>query len=77
MDQIIIGVDTHKSNPFAVAIDDAGRSSGNSDHPGDARRATPIWNVGVAALGSVKAFGIEGTGSFGAGLSRVLAGPRA
>lgn len=71
MDQIIIGVDTHKSNHIAVAIDTQGTRLGAMTIPTtrDGYRSLEAWATG---LGSVKAFGIEGTGSYGAGLSRDL-----
>lgn len=71
VNQVIIGVDTHKANHIAVAIDTRGTRLGGITIP-----ATP---KGYAALeewasgyGAIKAFGIEGTGSYGAGLSRDL-----
>lgn len=71
MDQIIVGVDTHKSNHIAVAINMQGARMGVMSIP-----TTPGGYHGLEAwatgLGSVKAFGIEGTGSYGAGLSRDL-----
>lgn len=71
MDQIIVGVDTHKSNHIAVAINMQGARLGVMSIP-----TTPGGYHGLEAwatgLGSVKAFGIEGTGSYGAGLSRDL-----
>lgn len=71
MDQIIIGVDTHKSNHIAVAIDAQGARLGAMTIPTtrDGYRRLEAWATG---LGSVKAFGLEGTGSYGAGLSRDL-----
>lgn len=71
MDQIIIGVDTHKSNHIAVAINIQGTRLGAMTIPTtrDGYRGLEEWATG---LGSVKAFGIEGTGSYGAGLSRDL-----
>ena len=68
---IIVGVDTHKHTHAAVAVTGLG-----------ARVAEPTIEVGLAgyreleawarSLGDVRAFGIEGTGSYGAGLSRFL-----
>ena len=71
MDQIIVGIDTHKSNHIAVAIDTRGTRLGD--------RTIPVTRAGyrdleawATALGPVRAFGIEGTGSYGAGLTRDL-----
>ena len=71
MRQIVVGVDTHKSTHVAVAIDDQGARLGTLSIPAtaDGYAELATW---ARALGSVRAFGIEGTGSFGAGLSRSL-----
>jgi transposase len=71
MDQIIVGVDTHKSNHVAVAINTQGARLASLTIPTTSQgyRDLEQW---AQALGPVKAFGIEGTGSFGAGLSRSL-----
>ncbi len=68
---IIVGVDTHKHTHAAVAMTGLG-----------ARVAELTIKVGLAgyreleawarSLGSVRAFGVEGTGSYGAGLVRFL-----
>lgn len=71
MDQIIIGVDTHKSNHIAVAINSQGRRLGSVTIP-TTRQGYGALEAWACDLGSVKAFGIEGTGSYGAGLSRDL-----
>ena len=70
--QVIIGVDTHLNQHVAVAIDEQGVRLGESHMPattcgyGELER----WSC---RLGQVRAFGIEGTGSYGAGLARFLA----
>jgi transposase len=71
MDQIIIGVDTHKSNHIAVAINSQGARLGTLTIPTTSRGYQDLeaWARG---FGAVKAFGLEGTGSYGAGLSRSL-----
>jgi transposase len=68
---VIVGVDTHKHTHAAVAVTGLG-----------ARVAELTIAVGLAgyreletwarSLGTVRAFGIEGTGSYGAGLARFL-----
>lgn len=71
MDQVIVGVDTHKANHIAVAINTHGARLGITTIPatGKGYRDLEIW---ASKFGHVRAFGIEGTGSYGAGLSRVL-----
>jgi len=71
MNQIIVGVDTHKSSHIAVAINTQGAKLGGLTIPTTSQGYCDLkqW---AHALGPVKAFGIEGTGSYGAGLSRLL-----
>ena len=74
--QVVIGVDTHQDEHVAVAIDQQGvRNSANG-----VRRRLPgdmgTWSNGPWSLGEVGAFGVEGTGSYGAGFSRYLTGLR-
>ena len=70
---IIIGVDTHKHVHAAVAVDALGTRLGTVTVPvGETGyRTLETW---ARSLGSVRAFGVEGTGSYGAGLSRFLRG---
>ena len=70
--QAIIGVDTHKDQHVVVAIDGGGVRL-------DEKRV-PVATCGYEELerwscdlGQVHAFGVEGTGSYGAGLARFLA----
>ena len=69
--QVIIGVDTHKDQHVAVAIDGRGVRL-------DEKRV-PVAVCGYEelerwsrSLGQIHAFGIEGTGSYSAGLARFL-----
>ena len=69
--QVIIGVDTHKNQHVAVAIDGRGVRLDE--------KHVPVATCGYEELerwscnlGRVHAFGIEGTGSYGAGLTRFL-----
>ncbi|MFN4128220.1 MAG: IS110 family transposase [Paracoccaceae bacterium] len=71
MDQVIIGVDTHKSNHIAVAINTQGTRLGGMTIP-TTRQGYRDLEAWASELGSIRAFGIEGTGSYGAGLSRDL-----
>ena len=69
--QVIIGVDTHQDQHVAVAIDRQGVRLGE--------KHVPVATCGYEELerwscdlGQVYAFGVEGTGSYGAGLARFL-----
>lgn len=67
----IIGVDTHKDIHVAVAIDQLGVRLEELHVPTTTAGYTRLrcW---ANELGSVEAFGVEGTGSYGAGLARYL-----
>jgi transposase len=69
--EIIIGVDTHKHVHAAVAINVLGARVGAMAAPVSTQgyRDLETW---ARSLGSIRAFGIEGTGCYGAGLSRAL-----
>ncbi len=71
--EIIVGVDTHKHVHAAVAISALGARLGTTTVPASAKgyRDLETW---ARSLGPVRAFGVEGTGSYGAGLSRFLCG---
>jgi transposase len=68
---IIVGVDTHKHTHAAVALTGLGaRVAELTIRVGPAGyRELEAW---ARSLGAVRAFGIEGTGSYGAGLARFL-----
>src|SRR3954464_10735241 len=68
---VIVGVDTHKHVHAAVAIDALGARLGATTIPVGERgsQALEAW---ARSLGPVRAFGVEGTGSYGAGLPRFL-----
>jgi len=68
---IIIGVDMHKSAHVAVAINEQGARLSAISIPANSKGYVELNNWS-RSLGSVQAFGIEGTGSYGAGLSRYL-----
>ena len=69
--QIVVGIDTHKYVHVAVAVDPFGALLGSTtisaDSGGYARLAT--W---MGELGAVRVCGIEGTGSYGAGVTSFL-----
>ena len=69
--RVTVGVDTHADQHVGVALDQFGRRLGT--------RSVPTTPAGFAALlawardfGVVERLGIEGTGSYGAGLTRWL-----
>jgi len=69
--EIVIGVDTHKFTHAAVAISALGARLGTMTIPASSKgyQALLAW---AQSLGSIRTFGIEGTGSYGAGLCRFL-----
>ncbi len=69
--EIIIGIDTHKETHAAVATNGLGARLGVTTLPAT-RRGYQELEVWARSFGFIRAFGIEGTGSYGAGLSRFL-----
>ena len=69
--RVIVGVDTHKDVHVAMAKDELGRALGHMTIPASAKgyRALLAWS---RELGTVQAFGVEGTGCYGAALARYL-----
>src|SRR4051794_4751980 len=69
--EIIVGVDTHKDTHVAVAIDPLGRRLAQQ-----AVSTTPAGLLTLLAwsrqMSTTRTWGIEGTGSYGAGLTRLL-----
>jgi len=69
--RIVVGVDTHKDEHVAVAVDGIGTRLDEYRVP-----TTPTGYVRLERwatnIGDVAAFGVEGTGSYGAGLARLL-----
>lgn len=70
---ITLGVDTHKEVHVAVALDEIGRRLGVLSVPANPAGYEKLvdWANG---FGSTERAGVEGTGSFGAGLARFLKG---
>ena len=68
---VIIGVDTHKDVHAAAAISGAGVYLATTTIPASSKGygALEAW---AKSMGAIQAFRIEGTGSYGAGLSRFL-----
>jgi transposase len=70
--RVTVGVDTHKDLHVAAAVDQLGRRLATTT--AQATSAGYAWLLAWAcALGEVTAWGVEGTGSYGAGLARFLA----
>ncbi|MDO9712683.1 IS110 family RNA-guided transposase [Paracraurococcus lichenis] len=69
--EIVVGIDTHKRTHTAVALNSLGARLGSTTVPvsREGYRQLEAW---ARTFGAVRAFGIEGTGCYGAGLSRVL-----
>jgi transposase len=69
--EVILGVDTHRDTHAAVLIDSLGRRVAAETFPTSRRghRALIAWAQG---RGTVRHAGVEGTGSFGVGLTRAL-----
>jgi transposase len=68
---IVVGIDTHKDVHVAVALDHLGRRLAELHVPTTTAGYSSLEHW-ATSLGIVDAFGIEGTGSYGAGLTRFL-----
>jgi transposase len=68
---VVVGVDTHKNEHVAVALDGLGSRIGELFVPAttDGYAALLGW---AAELGEIRGFGVEGCGSYGSGLYRFL-----
>jgi transposase len=69
--QITAGVDTHKDTHTAAAIDDAGRLLGTAQFAATPAGHRQLLNW-LKRYGTVILIGVEGTGAYGAGLTRYL-----
>ncbi len=68
---VIIGVDTHQDQHVAVAINEQGVRLGEH-RVVTTRQGYAELQQWSRSLGKIRAFGIEGTGSYGAGVARFL-----
>ncbi|GBQ96570.1 transposase [Acetobacter nitrogenifigens DSM 23921 = NBRC 105050] len=68
---IVIGVDTHKDTHVAVALDSRGATLGSRSVAATLPGYLELEHWALT-FGKVEAFGIEGTGSYGTALSRLL-----
>ncbi|MCK3769363.1 IS110 family transposase [Microbacterium aerolatum] len=68
---IVVGVDTHQRTHHAVVLDAAGARLADREFPADTagHRGMLDW---AAGHGLIDRFGVESTGSYGAGLTRQL-----
>ena len=72
MDSMVaIGVDTHRDEHVAVALDEFGRDLGSIAVTADASGYADLWQW-ASELGS-PLFAVEGTGSYGAGMTAFFA----
>jgi transposase len=73
--EVILGIDTYLEVHVAVALDGLGRRLGELNVPTTARGYQKLlcWAEG---FGPVCCAGVEGTGSYGAGLARYLKAAR-
>ncbi len=69
--KVVVGVDTHKHVHTAVAVDVVGGTQGTISVPAD-RGGYEQLTLWAASFGQVLGFGVEGTGSYGAGLASYL-----
>jgi transposase len=69
--EVILGVDTHEREHVAALIDDLGRLIATRGFAVTARGFKQLLTW-ARAHGAVRRAGVEGTGSFGAGLARFL-----
>jgi transposase len=69
--ELVLGVDTHLQTHTAVVIDLLGRQAATATFPTTRRGLTAL--IGWAQrLGQIRRAGVEGTGSYGVGLTRRL-----
>jgi transposase len=68
---VTVGVDSHKDTHVAAAIDQLGRLLATTQAPTTQRGYGQLQRW-AQRLGQVERFGIEGTGSYAAGLARWL-----
>ena len=69
--EVFGGVDTHRDCHVAAVVDTAGRVLGTAPFPADAAGFEELGGW-LRSQGRVVRVGVEGTGSYGAGLTRYL-----
>ncbi|MGH3146688.1 MAG: hypothetical protein ACRDTR_12910 [Rubrobacter sp.] len=70
---VFLAVDTHSEAHVAVALAGAGRRLGGLAVPNDRAGYARLW-IWTLGFGILVGAGVEGTGSYGPGLSRLFAG---
>ncbi len=70
--EIVGGVDTHKQTHVAAVLDRVGQLLGTSEFPATSAGYRELLGW-LRGHGAVSLIGVEGTGSYGAGLARYLA----
>ena len=68
---VVVGVDTHDQNHVAVLLDRLGRRLGKIEIPAERAGYQKLLSW-CCAQGPLESAGVEGTGSYGAGLARFL-----
>ncbi len=69
--EVVLGVDTHLDVHVAVALDHLGRRLDTISVP-TTKKGYEVLLAWAEGFGSVRCAGVEGTGSYGAGLARYL-----
>lgn len=69
--QVIVGVDTHADTHHVAVVTEYGKPIGDQKFAATAAGYSDLLRF-ITGHGMVKAVGVEGTGSYGAELSRVL-----
>ena len=69
--ELVAGVDTHKNTHHVAILDLVGRPVADREFRADGRGYTQVIRF-LHEHGDVARVGVEGTGSYGAGLSRAL-----
>jgi transposase len=69
--QVVVGVDTHQLTHHVAVIDTARGRVGDREFPANTNGYRDLVGY-VTTLGEVRAYGVESTGSYGAGLTRHL-----
>lgn len=69
--QVVVGVDTHQLTHHVAVIDTDRKRVGDREFPVNTSGYRDLVGY-VTALGKVRAYGVESTGSYGAGLTRYL-----
>jgi hypothetical protein len=72
--EVWVGVDTHRDVNVAVALDERGRRLGEVKVPTDRHGHAELFAWAKDLGHELRGFAVEGTGTYGAGLTRYLTG---